>query len=230
MIIANQKDRGILIVDDEAAIRRSLSERFRKDGFTKVFCAEDGLSALTCLELEGQSIYVIITDVVMPAMDGVKLAEYLTTNYHHPTGIIFMSGFADRQDEFEVKSFDENGEILNFEFFSKPFSAHTLIQRVLQCGDLVFNRRISLSRYSIEHVSDQLETLDRSIEDLKGSLSDLDKRLGKQRGLLEELGFEVIKVLIIAGFVVVMLLALDGSRLINALQRRAQSSPLIQAH
>jgi DNA-binding NtrC family response regulator len=58
MIIADQKERGILIIDDDEGIRRSLSERLKREGFRNIHCAEDGLRALTCLELEGPKIYV----------------------------------------------------------------------------------------------------------------------------------------------------------------------------
>lgn len=218
MIIPNQKERGVLIIDDEAAVRRALSENLRLHGFTNVQCAEDGLRALTCLELEGPKIYVVVTDVVMPAMDGVKFAEFLTANYHHPTGIIYMSGFADKSKEFRVGNFND-ADILDFDFVSKPFNYEELINRILQCGDLVFNRRISLSRYSIESLSKRIDEVHEALGVIQASIKDVETKIlsyRRRRSVLEDLGFEVVKAIVIAVFVLVTIKGLEATKLIDA--------------
>tara|TARA_R110000787_G_scaffold21208_2_gene62881 strand:+ start:466 stop:1122 length:657 start_codon:yes stop_codon:yes gene_type:complete len=216
-IIASQKDRGVLIVDDDPGVRHALSARLKQEGFTKIFSAEDGLRALTCLELEGASIYVIVTDVVMPAMDGIKLAEFLTSNYHQPTGIIYMSGFAERKTEFQVGDFSE-GDILNFDFFAKPFSMVELINRVIQCGDLVFNRRISLSRYSIENLSQRLEELNDKISSVASDIQEITIQYKGHNSFLKGIGFEIVKTVIIALFIIVTIKGIGFSKLISIIQ------------
>jgi len=218
MIIPNQYERGVLIVDDDGGVRVAMSARLKAEGFQHVHCAEDGLRALTCLELYGQQIYVIIADIVMPGMDGIKLAEHLTANYAHPTGIIYITGYQNKKKEFKIGDFSES-EILSFDLFLKPFNYEDLIHRVLQCGDLVFNRRISLSRYSIEHLSERMDALATTVDRIEVGQLGIEKKLDTlDGGLLKDLGRELLVVALIAVFVVAVLKGLDVMRITNLLK------------
>ena len=218
MIIASQHERGLLIVDDDDGVRHALSARLKAEGFQNVYCAEDGLRALTCLELHGSKIYVIVADIVMPAMDGIKLAEHLTANYAHPTGIIYITGYQNRKKDFKIGDFSES-DILNFDLFMKPFKYEDLIHRILQCGDLVFNRRISLSRYSIEHLSERMDSLASTVNNIASTQNDVRIRLEKlDSGFLQDLGRELLKVVLIALFVVAAVKGLDAMKIANLLR------------
>lgn len=65
---------GILIVDDEFSIRDSLSSWFKKDGF-RTGTAENARSAL--LKVEAETWDVVLLDIRMPGMDGLKLQRQL---------------------------------------------------------------------------------------------------------------------------------------------------------
>jgi CheY-like chemotaxis protein len=64
------KERSILVVDDEESIRRVLVRILEPMG-ARVACAGNGVEALRALEKEEFS--VVITDVLMPEMDGIEL-------------------------------------------------------------------------------------------------------------------------------------------------------------
>ena len=66
----------ILIVDDDPAMRRMLDLIFQQDGFT-VVTAANGLEALDSLPVRAREIDIVITDFMMPEMNGVALADNL---------------------------------------------------------------------------------------------------------------------------------------------------------
>lgn len=80
---------NILIVDDETSIRTLLTEHLKKQGH-QIYTAENGLKALQLLE--EHKIDVIISDIIMPELDGVELVKRVRVEYPI-TRIIMMTGF-----------------------------------------------------------------------------------------------------------------------------------------
>lgn len=68
----------LLVVDDEADIREMLQEHFEGLGY-EVFTAGDGVLALECLGQE--RIDIVISDIMMPRMDGAELLEHIRQEY-----------------------------------------------------------------------------------------------------------------------------------------------------
>lgn len=84
-----QNKAHILIVDDEETIRTALSRHFRIKGFS-VDVAKDGKEAL---ELLSKSVYqVVISDIVMPVMDGIDLLRHIREEYPM-TRVIMITGY-----------------------------------------------------------------------------------------------------------------------------------------
>ena len=83
----------ILIVEDEAALRTLLSRFFRLYGY-KVLEARDGGEALSVCQRHQGLIHIMLTDVVMPGMNGSELADRLAT-LHPEMQVFFMSGYTD---------------------------------------------------------------------------------------------------------------------------------------
>lgn len=67
----------VLVVDDDPAIRSTVSEALRYEGY-RVVIAADGYSALTLLE--AVDVDVLLIDLVMPVCDGYKLLALLDHN------------------------------------------------------------------------------------------------------------------------------------------------------
>jgi len=79
----------LLIVDDEKNIRELLSRHYRFKGYT-VLTACNGLEALEVMNNE--RVEVVISDILMPEMDGIELLHQLRLDY--PTvHVIIITGY-----------------------------------------------------------------------------------------------------------------------------------------
>ncbi len=116
----------ILLVEDDIFIRNLVGRSLRKYGYA-VFTAENGVEALDILKREGSKIDVIVTDVVMPEIGGIKFAE-MAKQLYPDIAVIFISGYS-----AESLSRDEGGVDSN-RLLLKPFTPNDLcraIRRVL---------------------------------------------------------------------------------------------------
>ena len=111
----------ILAVDDEQAVQTSLSVMFRKWKDLELDLAEDGQEALEKLaqrdsDLEGTSYEVLISDVLMPRLDGLGLLE--AVREHYPTlPVIMLTGVQDVTTP--VRAF----RLGAIDYLQKPFQA-----------------------------------------------------------------------------------------------------------
>lgn len=110
----------VMLVEDEDAVRTFASRALTKKGY-HVVTASSGQEALELLE-DGLEVDLLISDVVMPQMDGPTLVK--TVRETRPTlKVIFISGYA--QDGFGVaEGLDQ------IEFLPKPFSLSQLAEAV----------------------------------------------------------------------------------------------------
>jgi two-component system cell cycle sensor histidine kinase/response regulator CckA len=109
----------VLLVEDEAAVREATKRMLRKYGF-EVIEAKHGQDALLLWDREGDTIDVVLTDVVMPAMGGAELARTLRER-RPDLRVVFMSGYT--QGTLELSSMDEAAT----RFLPKPFTADQLV-------------------------------------------------------------------------------------------------------
>jgi two-component system cell cycle sensor histidine kinase/response regulator CckA len=112
----------ILLVEDEDAVRVFAARALKNKGYT-VIEADSGEAALHELEQLGGNVDLIISDVVMPQMDGPTLIKKIRDKQPH-LKVIFISGYA--EDAFR-KSMDPDAE---FELLPKPFSLKQLAGKV----------------------------------------------------------------------------------------------------
>lgn len=106
----------ILIIDDEAPIRRTLREILEYEKY-KVHDAEDGVKALEMAKSE--SYDVILCDIKMPHMDGVEVLEKLNALSESP--VVMISGHGDIDTAVECI---KKGA---FDFISKPLDLNRLL-------------------------------------------------------------------------------------------------------
>jgi len=110
----------ILLVEDEPMVRTVAERALTRHGY-KVLTANNGEEALEVID-QGDEIALLISDVVMPLMDGPTMVrEARKTRPELP--ILFMSGYAEEQLR---KSID----IDNVAFLPKPFSVQELAEAV----------------------------------------------------------------------------------------------------
>ncbi len=112
----------ILVVDDEPAIT-SLTEVVLIEHGYRVFVAHDGLQALNILKEEDGNIDVMISDVIMPGLDGSELARETQRLYPH-IKIQMISGFAD--DRNHGMADDDLHKTMMY----KPCSSQALLIRI----------------------------------------------------------------------------------------------------
>ena len=112
----------ILLVEDEVGLRSLNARGLRSRGYS-VIEASNGVEALEALEQKNGAIDLVVSDVVMPEMDGPTLLK--TMRGRNPDlKIIFVSGYA--EDAFD-KSLPENQQ---FAFLPKPFTLAQLVAAV----------------------------------------------------------------------------------------------------
>ena len=117
----------VLLVEDEDAVRAFASRALISRGYT-VIEARSGVEALEQMEIHGREVQLVVSDVVMPEMDGPSLLRELRKS-QPKLKIIFVSGYA--EDAFK-KNLPE-GEA--FSFLPKPFSLKQLVQAVKETMD-----------------------------------------------------------------------------------------------
>jgi two-component system response regulator AtoC len=111
----------ILVVDDEQFVRTLLATVLGRHGHEVVaVCdAEQALAALSA----SREFDLMLTDVVMPGMDGFDLLRRVRSAYPH-IKVIVLTGFARKQSisDFLLYGADE--------YLSKPFQVHELVAAV----------------------------------------------------------------------------------------------------
>jgi hypothetical protein len=114
----------ILLVEDEEDLRKLALELLTQQGYT-VLEAPDGLTALRLAEAYPGAIDLLVTDVVMPGMDGRQLAGRLAA-LRPAVKTLFMSGYTDDTILRHDIQMSETS------FLQKPFSVEGLPQKVRQ--------------------------------------------------------------------------------------------------
>jgi len=113
----------ILLVEDEDAVRMFGARALRNKGY-QVLEAKNGESALEVLRrTDGPTIDLVVTDMVMPQMDGPTMVREVR-KFRPDLKVIFISGYA--EDRFR-KSL---GEEVAVEFLAKPFTLKQLASKV----------------------------------------------------------------------------------------------------
>ena len=107
---------SVLVVEDDRWGRKIISDILRRDGH-EVIEAADGAQAVELLE--HRSFDLIISDVVMPNMDGLKLLDYIR-RVSPRTPVILMSGYLFNESA-------KNSLLDKAEFLQKPFDFSVLL-------------------------------------------------------------------------------------------------------
>ncbi|HET53975.1 MAG TPA: hybrid sensor histidine kinase/response regulator [Ignavibacteria bacterium] len=112
----------ILVVEDEEIVRTNIAEILESEGF-QVESAENGISAIQKIDLFFPD--VIVSDVMMPGMDGYELVKYIQQNpLTSSIPIILLTARADTQDVRRGMQYGAD------DYITKPFRAQDLINAV----------------------------------------------------------------------------------------------------
>ncbi len=146
-------DKGrVLIVDDEKLIRDSLSRYLRAEGF-EVVTAENGRQALELLNLRW--VPVVVTDIMMPEMDGLELLQHIKRDYPK-TEVIILSGHGQMQHAIDALRHEA------YDYLQKPIDFDELLivlERAFQKRDAERRYREMQERLYHAQKMDALGTL-----------------------------------------------------------------------
>jgi len=112
----------ILLVEDEEGLRALNARGLSSRGYT-VIEAGNGVEAIDVLERRGGGIDLVVSDVMMPEMDGPTMFKELRKR-HPDLKIIFVSGYA--EDAFQKSLPDPE----KYDFLPKPFTLKQLVAQV----------------------------------------------------------------------------------------------------
>lgn len=112
----------VLVVEDEEIVRDLVCAVLEEQGYN-VLCAADGLEALELAENFDGTIHLLVTDVIMPHMNGPELAGKLSA-IRAEMKVLYVSGYSDND-------IGDHG-VLNprFELLQKPFTPQTLARKI----------------------------------------------------------------------------------------------------
>ena len=105
---------SVLVVEDDPGLRKLMVRILSEKGY-RALQASDGMEALELLAADSE-IELVVTDIVMPRMNGVELAQRLATSAR--TRLLFVSAFGDEYTDLPAS------------LLRKPFSQAALIAEV----------------------------------------------------------------------------------------------------
>ena len=114
----------IMVVDDEKIMRDIARELLEPEGAT-LFFAANGEEAVEFLEKNHEMISLLLTDIVMPKMNGILLARAMKV-LNPLVPIIFSSGYADMGELSDAR------RELGCAFIQKPYKSESLLALILQ--------------------------------------------------------------------------------------------------
>lgn len=117
-----QEARTVLLIDDEAPVLRSTRRLLEQRGY-EVICANNGQVGLEIFRDRGDSIDLVMLDLLMPIMDGAE-AYGLLKNARSELPVIIASGCSECELDDQAV-FDRWGKPV---FLSKPYSQHDLYE------------------------------------------------------------------------------------------------------
>ena len=117
----------VLLVEDETAVRRAASRGLESRGF-RVLGAGDAEEALRILEARRGRVDILVTDVVLPKMDGRSLVESVLARFPH-VKVLYTSGYAN--DDVQRYGLSPS----DVAFIEKPYTPHRLVRKMRQVLD-----------------------------------------------------------------------------------------------
>ena len=114
----------ILVVDDEPMVRRLVARLLEAEGYT-IHEASDGAEALDRVRADRDLFDVIVSDIVMPRMNGIELFQALSTS-HPELSVILISGYG-------TAELAERGIAAPCAVLAKPLVPELLLAEVRRC-------------------------------------------------------------------------------------------------
>ncbi|MCF8130817.1 MAG: response regulator, partial [Deltaproteobacteria bacterium] len=132
--IPKSEGETILVVEDDRTVLQMTKEALEKLGYT-VLAMDSPTDTLNMVEEYSDDIHLLMTDVIMPEMDGKQLAEAIK-NLRKGIKIIYMSGYT-------ANTIAHHGVLdEGINFIEKPFSIHSLAHKIREALDEVSEKQV----------------------------------------------------------------------------------------
>ncbi|MCP4580689.1 MAG: response regulator [candidate division Zixibacteria bacterium] len=118
---------GILVVDDEQIVLDSINKHLRKDNFSvhTALTAHEGLDLLGRIDID-----IVLTDLMMPGIDGLELMKMIKAKHSHMP-VIMITGYATINTALKAT------QLGAFDYIAKPFSKTELKGVIMRAVELV---------------------------------------------------------------------------------------------
>lgn len=127
----------ILVVDDEQVILDSVKKIILKKRAEKEYVVDTAISATEALEqIQHRNYDLVITDIMMPELDGIDFLKYLKDNYPE-IDVIMITGYP--SIESTVKAI----KLGAFDYIQKPFTIEELMGRIIKVEEYRKGKTIS---------------------------------------------------------------------------------------
>jgi adenylate cyclase len=149
---------GLLIVDDEEGVRRSLKKVLAKDGY-KILLAENGMEAINIVQDNWRDIETVISDFKMPGIDGLETLIEIGSINPEITRIM-LTGYATMESAIHLVNAGIDG------FLTKPFENIELRAKVRE-----YNIKKRLKQFVSEQILTELQKEGKNIVPRKQRVS-----------------------------------------------------------
>lgn len=179
----DEKKRSIFIIDDEEPIRKVLNTHLIKEGYNVI----QSVGGKGVFDLLRNSLYdLIICDITMPEVDGIKILEFVKQNFD-TTPIIMLTGLTDLSIAVEIM---KRGA---FDYVMKPVKKDDLMAIVrkafVQRDLLVRNKELEFENMEYQSF------LEQKVRDRTKELYTKATELQKAYGILKSMNIQFINVL-----------------------------------
>ena len=118
--------KSVLIVDDDDMMLQMAEFILKKDTEYKILRANSGMQCIRMLQSGEENIDLILLDIQMPGMDGIKTMELIQKHdYWKNIPVIFLTASSDRDTVMKAGKLGAAG------YVKKPFEPKDLLQRVI---------------------------------------------------------------------------------------------------
>ena len=149
----------ILIVDDEEMATKTLSMLLGLEGFSSVYTFNNPSDAL--LWLKDNDVNLIISDFIMPQMNGIDFLSKAKTLTNH-TSMILLTGYADKENA--IRAINEIGI---FKYIEKPWDNTNLIINIKNALEQSrLKRELDKKIIELEDANKKLEKYSKNLEDI----------------------------------------------------------------
>ena len=164
----------ILIVDDESMVTKTLSMLLGLEGFSNVETYNNPKEALKFLEKN--EVDLIISDFIMPEMNGIDFLE-IAKRYQEKVSMILLTGYADKENA--IKAINTIGI---FKYIEKPWDNKQLIMNVKNALiQTKLKKELDKKIIELENANKKLEEYSKNLEDIvekrTEELSDVNSKL-----------------------------------------------------